>query len=279
MNKPHLLLRITIIAILILSSLNVTATVRAQASATPVTDWHVTVTGLVDHPLNLTLSDLEAMPQTVVTAALYCVDSGSTPIYTNSSWAGVQISTLLDLAGASPSAVKVVFNASDGYTTDLDMTTAMSGNVILAYSNAGEPLVGTLRLVVPDHWGYKWISQVTSITLVNYDFKGTWESQGYPDNANIQYSPSPPNSVDSTTNSTSTNQNNSTKPTSTFQPTNSTTTPPPNEPESSTSEPATAPSGNLAELVAFVIVAVAVGACLLTYGVKRHNRQNPSRSS
>ena len=45
------------------------------------------------------------------------------------------------------------------------------------------PLDEMLRLVVPDKWGYKWISYVTVIELVDYDFLGVWESQGYPDAA------------------------------------------------------------------------------------------------
>jgi hypothetical protein len=40
-------------------------------------------------------------------------------------------------------------------------------------------------LVVPGKWGYKWISQLTVIELVNYDFLGRWESAGYSDEADI----------------------------------------------------------------------------------------------
>jgi DMSO/TMAO reductase YedYZ molybdopterin-dependent catalytic subunit len=36
--------------------------------------------------------------------------------------------------------------------------------------------------VVPDQWGYKWISQLIRIELVDYDFLGAYESRGYPDN-------------------------------------------------------------------------------------------------
>jgi hypothetical protein len=58
-------------------------------------------------------------------------------------------------------------------------------DVILAYEKDGAPLSETLRLVVPGCWGYKWIAQVTYIELVNYDFLGLYESQGYSDEAYI----------------------------------------------------------------------------------------------
>ncbi|NIR87790.1 molybdopterin-dependent oxidoreductase, partial [Candidatus Bathyarchaeota archaeon] len=85
----------------------------------------------------------------------------------------------------SPEAVKVAFYAADDFTTDLIVTTAMREDVLLAYERDGEPLPEKLRLVVPGKWGYKWISQLIHIELVNYDFKGSWESRGYSDTAEI----------------------------------------------------------------------------------------------
>jgi DMSO/TMAO reductase YedYZ molybdopterin-dependent catalytic subunit len=57
----------------------------------------------------------------------------------------------------------------------------MSEDVIIAYQLNDEPLQEQLRLVVPGRFGYKWISHLTMIELVNYDFKGKWESRGYSD--------------------------------------------------------------------------------------------------
>ena len=88
--------------------------------------------------------------------------------------------------------MKVAFYAYDGFTTDLTVTTAMRDDVILAYEKDGQPLTEKVRLVVPGKWGYKWMQQVTHIELVNYDFLGRYESQGYSDEADIPgYWPSP----------------------------------------------------------------------------------------
>lgn len=147
-------------------------------------EWRLLIDGFVQHPLNLTLKELAAMPTSIVDAKLYCVDNPRTPV-TQGSWTGVRLKLLLEEAGVAQEAVKVAFYASDGYTTDLTVTTAMRDDIIIAYARNGEPLTETLRLVVPGKWGYKWISELTHIELVNYDFKGTWESRGYTDEADI----------------------------------------------------------------------------------------------
>jgi len=158
-------------------------------------EWQLTVTGLVEQPLNLSLTELTAMPQTTVNAALVCVDFPSN-VVAKGNWAGVSLWLLLETAGVSSKALKVAFYASDGYSTDLPIETARREDVILAYEKDGVPLNETLRLVVPDKWGYKWISQVVVIELVDYDFLGVWESRGYSDNADVtEGSPNPPQLV------------------------------------------------------------------------------------
>jgi DMSO/TMAO reductase YedYZ molybdopterin-dependent catalytic subunit len=146
------------------------------------------VNGLVQNPLNLTFDKLNAMPRTTVNAVLYCVDSPNSPI-AQGNWTGVMLNLLFEKAIVSPATVKVAFTAKDGYTTDLTVKTAMRQDVILAFELNGEPLPEKLRLVVPGKWGYKWISDVNQIELVDFDFKGLWESKGYSDEADISSTP------------------------------------------------------------------------------------------
>jgi DMSO/TMAO reductase YedYZ molybdopterin-dependent catalytic subunit len=158
---------------------------KPTAHAEPIySEGQLTITGLVEHPLNLSLTELAAMPQTTVNAAIMCVDYPGR-VVEEGNWVGVSLWLLLETAGVSPSAVKIAFYASDGYSTDLSLETAMREDVILAYEKDGVSLSEGLRLVVPGKWGYKWISQVASIELVDYDFKGFWESRGYSDEADI----------------------------------------------------------------------------------------------
>jgi DMSO/TMAO reductase YedYZ molybdopterin-dependent catalytic subunit len=146
------------------------------------------VDGSVQHPLNLSFDELLAMPKTTIQAVLYCVDDPTTPI-AEGNWTGVRLALILERAGVSKEAVKVAFYAEDGYSTDLKVTTVLREDIILAYERNGDALTEKLRLVIPGKWGYKWISEVTHIELVNYDFKGRWESMGYSDEAEIPSSP------------------------------------------------------------------------------------------
>jgi DMSO/TMAO reductase YedYZ molybdopterin-dependent catalytic subunit len=180
---------VTVILVLISSASGLKPIVNADSNGA---EWQLTVAGLVERPSNLSLTEIAAMPQTTVNAALICVDFPGF-VVAEGNWTGVRLWLLLEAAGVSPDAVKVVFYAADGYSTDLTVETAMREDIILAYEKDGVPLSETLRLVVPDKWGYKWISQVTGVELVNYDFKGFWESRGYSDTANIaEGSPSQP---------------------------------------------------------------------------------------
>jgi hypothetical protein len=155
------------------------------AKASPESaEWQLTVTGQVEHPLNLSLSEIVTLPQTTEFATLICVDFPDT-IIAQGNWTGVRISYLIEQAGVNATAIKVAFRAKDGYSTDLSMQQAKQDDVILAYRKDGELLDETLRLIVPGHWGYKWISQVSNVELVDYNYLGKWESHGYSDEAII----------------------------------------------------------------------------------------------
>jgi hypothetical protein len=160
-------------------------------SATPdfEAQWKLTVTGLVENILNLGGTEIVAMPKSTVNAAIVCVDFPG-EIVMQGNWTGVKLRALLEEAKPLPTAIKIAFFAADGYSTDLTMETAMRDNVILAYEKDGEPL-NDLRLVVPGKWGYKWISQLIRIELVDFNFLGRWESAGYSDEADVGSSSGP----------------------------------------------------------------------------------------
>jgi DMSO/TMAO reductase YedYZ molybdopterin-dependent catalytic subunit len=171
-------LKTSLIIVLILASLSSTLS-SAHADSNNST-WNLNVSGLVNQPLIFTLKDLQAMPQTTISTALICVDFPSM-VVAQGNWTGVKLWTLLNQTGVLPEAIKVALYANDGYSTDLTIAAAKSDEIILALSKDGVPLSEVLRLVVPGHWGYKWIAYVVKIELVDYDFQGKWESLGYSD--------------------------------------------------------------------------------------------------
>jgi DMSO/TMAO reductase YedYZ molybdopterin-dependent catalytic subunit len=168
-------------------SFSTLATNSSPTSPTENFEWALLVDGFVQRPLNLTLNELIAMPRSTVNAELYCLPAvGSSGVLVDyGNWTGVRLELILEKAGVSPQAVKVAFYAEDGFTTDLAVTTAMHEDIILAYEKDGKPLPEKLRLAAPGMWGYKWIKWLNRIEVVDYDFKGRYESIGFPDNAEI----------------------------------------------------------------------------------------------
>jgi DMSO/TMAO reductase YedYZ molybdopterin-dependent catalytic subunit len=180
MNKRLLALALSVIILVAVSILFL----APKGATFENSELSLVVDGSVQHSLDLTLGEIAAMPKTTVKATLYCVGTPDRPVE-NGNWTGVQLAYLLENAGVSPDAIKVAFYARDGFTTDLTIAEGEQANIILAYEKDGNPLPENLRLVVPGRWGYKWISQVNRIELVNYDFKGFYESNGYSDTAEV----------------------------------------------------------------------------------------------
>jgi hypothetical protein len=182
LKKTSFVLAATIIMLVVVSLAYNTIPSASSADSTSVQEWQLIVTGLVNNPFNLSWTEIVAMPKTTVNATLVCVDAPRTALMAGN-WTGVKLRTLLEEAEVSAAAIKVGFHAADGYSTDLTVETAKRDDIILAYEINGIPL-NDLRLVVPGKWGYKWISQLTVIELVDYNFLGLWERQGYSDEAN-----------------------------------------------------------------------------------------------
>jgi DMSO/TMAO reductase YedYZ molybdopterin-dependent catalytic subunit len=124
-------------------------------------EWRLLVDGAVYQPLNLTLSEVAAMPRTTVNANLYCYSS----LVTAGNWVGVRLGLILEEAELHNGTKSITFIASDGYAISLDMPTAMREDVILAYELNGQPLLEVLRLVLPWANGDQWIAMITQITV------------------------------------------------------------------------------------------------------------------
>ena len=148
--------------------------------------WPLQVKGFVHNELNLTIEDLLQMPQTRVDADIYCLPSPEARqgyFHEGGIWTGVKLRDILEQASILPTTQKLAFYAQDGFTTDLAIDVAFGDNVIIAYAKDGKPLRQYLRVVVPGRWGYKWIHSLLLIEAVDYDFKGRYEQNGFPDEA------------------------------------------------------------------------------------------------
>ena len=173
------------------SSPSSTSTRQAQLNELKSQNWTLVIDGLVDRPLNLSVFNLLSMPSTSINAELYCVGGGTANAVEKGTWEGVTLKSVLEEAGIHTNVTKVAFYAPDGFSTDLTIQDAQRNDVIIACKKDGRFLGDKngnpdLRLVVPGKWGYKWIRNFNHIKLVDYDFKGFYESMGYSDEANIE---------------------------------------------------------------------------------------------
>lgn len=148
--------------------------------------YTLTIDGLVDRPLSLSYSDLQAYPQQSWLMDLNCVEGWSF----TAKWTGPSLATILDDAGVRPGAVTAIFYTTEvptGYTSldvdylrDNDILLGMKLNDVTLPADRGFPF----QVVAKSKYGYKWAKWVTRIELSDdADFRGFWESNGYSNKA------------------------------------------------------------------------------------------------
>ena len=147
--------------------------------------WRLRVSGLVDHPLDLSYADLLALPSTEIVRDFQCVTGWRVP---QVRWKGVLVSTVLDAAGVrvgdGTEAKALRLTSFDKqYTESLTLTQARRDDVLLAYEMQGEPVSsahgGPVRLVVAPMYGYKSLKWLETIEVVDRVRPGYWEVRGY----------------------------------------------------------------------------------------------------
>jgi DMSO/TMAO reductase YedYZ molybdopterin-dependent catalytic subunit len=150
-----------------------------------VESYRLTVTGLVNTPLNLTYPELTTtypLYEKVVT--LHCVEGWDVTLL----WEGVRVQDLLDTAQVDPTATVVIFYAQDGYSTSLPLAYLRDNDILMAYKMNGVILPPErgfpFQLVAESKWGYKWIKWITGIEVSDdVAYRGYWESRGYSNDA------------------------------------------------------------------------------------------------
>jgi DMSO/TMAO reductase YedYZ molybdopterin-dependent catalytic subunit len=153
--------------------------------------WSLTVKGLVDHPITLRYDDLLARPAVREIVTLECIGNpvGGESIST-AEWGGIRLAELLSKAGVAPGSVDLVMRAADGYSDSFPIRRALESDVLIAYTMNGEPLPREhgypARIIVPGIYGMKHVKWLTELEVVNEDYQGYWERQGWSDEALVR---------------------------------------------------------------------------------------------
>lgn len=156
-------------------------TVTADLPSRSPADYRLKVTGLVDTPLELSFSDLQALPRVDLVKDFQCVTGWRVPAVP---WSGVALSTVLDKAGVQSGAKALRFHSFDGaYTESLTLDQARRPDVIVADSMEKGPISsahgGPVRLYVAPMYGYKSCKWLDAIEVSDRVTPGYWEDRGY----------------------------------------------------------------------------------------------------
>jgi DMSO/TMAO reductase YedYZ molybdopterin-dependent catalytic subunit len=147
---------------------------------TDLATWDLRVFGLVDSPLTFTWDQFRALPRKQVTTDIHCVTRWSK---LDTTWEGVPIQAILELAGLRPEARFVVAHCEQGYTANLPLAVLDDDDVLLADSYAGAPIDpehgAPLRLLVPKRYFWKSAKWLRGLEFLDADRPGFWERYGY----------------------------------------------------------------------------------------------------
>jgi len=119
-----------------------------------VEDYMLSVAGLVNNEVEYAYDDVISNYQSfnkIVT--LRCVEGWSVSIL----WEGFLVEDLLEEAEVDPKATVVIFYAYDGYSTSLPLDYIIENKIMIAYK----------------------------MNNVTEDYRGYWESRGYPNDADL----------------------------------------------------------------------------------------------
>jgi DMSO/TMAO reductase YedYZ molybdopterin-dependent catalytic subunit len=141
--------------------------------------YKLEVSGLVDNKGFWDLDDLYALPQETQITRHVCVEGWSAI----GKWSGVRLAEFLRRAGADTRAKYVWFGCAEGYSTSIDMATALHPQTQMTFKFDGEILPRKygfpMKVRIPTKLGFKNPKHVVHLAVINNWNPGYWEEQGY----------------------------------------------------------------------------------------------------
>ncbi len=165
----------------------------------------LSVGGLVDRPLSLSLSEVRNMKSQTLVVTLECAGNGRSLFdparegerwdlgaVSTAEWTGVPLTEVLDQTGVQAGAQEVLFTGADGGTIDggstpirfersLPLDQACDAEVLLAYAMNGETLPlrhgYPLRVIVPGWYAVASVKWLTDIQLIDRPFEGHYQTE------------------------------------------------------------------------------------------------------
>jgi DMSO/TMAO reductase YedYZ molybdopterin-dependent catalytic subunit len=142
-------------------------------------DYKLEVGGMVDNKKSWTLDELYALPQQTQITRLVCVEGWSAI----GKWTGTPLREFLRRVGADTRAKYVWFRCAEGYSTSIDMPTALHPQTQMTFKFDGETLPRKygfpMKVRMPTKLGFKNPKHVMEMAVTDKYLGGYWEDQGY----------------------------------------------------------------------------------------------------
>ncbi|WP_249010827.1 sulfite oxidase-like oxidoreductase [Conexibacter sp. DBS9H8] len=143
--------------------------------------WRLRVDGAVTEPLSLGYAELLGLAQTTWTDTdIHCVTRWS---QFGMSFTGVEVHTLLELAGLAADASHLLVHGYDGYSTNVPLSDVSDGRGLIVHAAQGGPLTrehgGPVRLLIPHLYLWKSAKWLSRLEVLTEDRLGFWEENGY----------------------------------------------------------------------------------------------------
>ncbi len=152
---------------------------EADAPEVDPADYRLEIGGLVDDKTGWTLERLNRLPQVTQITRHVCIEGWSAI----GQWSGIRFSEFLMRVGADTRAKYVGFKCADGYSTSIDMATALHPQTQLTLRFRNETLPRKygfpMKLRIPTKLGFKNPKHITEIYVTNDFPGGFWEGYGY----------------------------------------------------------------------------------------------------
>lgn len=141
--------------------------------------WRLELAGLIGDKRAWTRDALYALPSEAQITRHICVEGWD---YIGK-WSGVPLKAFLERIGADVTAKYISFKCPDGYSSSIDMPTALHPQTILATHYDDKPLPDPfgfpMRLKTPLKLGFKQPKWINAMEVTNAYPGGYWEDGGY----------------------------------------------------------------------------------------------------
>jgi DMSO/TMAO reductase YedYZ molybdopterin-dependent catalytic subunit len=169
--------------------------------------WRLTVDGLVQRPLALTLKEIRKRPRQEVIYTLECSGNHGFPFFTGgigtAHWAGTPLASLLREAAPLADGREVVFWGVDAgpgplgeqtiteqFARSMSLMDALDPNILLCYEMNGAPLHPAhgfpVRLLAPGWYGIANVKWLTRIEVLNTRYEGRFMGRDYVTQRKVQ---------------------------------------------------------------------------------------------